>query len=358
MSTSIGIPVITPEPSAPSEFKFAQSYACVSELLADMEAPGGDEARLLAAIREASAYLQKEIGWFIPVKQTLSLRGSGKASLRVTPFLSLTGDIVNGDDTLTSADVVLLPDGRFWAGGPYVEIQILSDAGQVWCEDDPNSVQASVWSGLYQEIRPMAVTLGSTQSVAAETLTVSDGSKVSPGMVLSIGDEQELVTGTGAATDNVTTLSAAAALGDEYLTLTSATNVKVGEIIRVDFEQMRVRDIRSGKAAVMRGWNGTPKAAHLINAEVDVYRTFSVERAVNGTSAAEHLASVSIGRYVPPEDILFLARQIATLMINKAKGGYAGKTGNVETGQVFYNDAFPRYEIERIKKLYYIPRMR
>ena len=320
-----------------------------------MEAPVGDEARLLSAIREASDYLQKEIGWFIPVSSTWTLRGSGETYQRTSPFLALVGDITNGDETLTSADVMLQPPGRYWAGGPYVGIDILDDAEQEWDDTDVDSVQLSVREGLYEELRATGATLTSTQSAGAETLVVSDGSKVSPGMVLSIGSEQELVTGTGAATDAVTTLSAAAALGDEYLSLTSATSVKVGEIIRVDFEQMRVKDIRSGKASVARGWNGTTKTSHLINAEVDVYRTFRVERAVNGTSAAEHLSSVTISRYVAPDDIVFLARQIATLMLNKSKGGYAGKTGNMDTGQVFYNDAFPKYDIERVKRVYFIP---
>jgi len=83
-----------------------------------------------------------------------------------------------------------------------------------------------------------------------------------------------------------------------------------------------------------------------------VYRTVTVERAVNGTTAAAHLLNAAISRYMVPDDILFLTKQIATLMINKARGGYAGKSGNAESGEVYYHDVFPRYEIERIKQNY------
>jgi hypothetical protein len=128
--------------------------------------------------------------------------------------------------------------------------------------------------------------------------------------------------------------------------------LNVGEIIRLDFEQMRIKDKRTHQLHVERGWNNTGQVLHATGTDVDVYRTVAVEREVNGTTAAVHATSTAISRYIVPDEILYLTKQIATLMINKARGGYAGKSGGGETGTVFYHDVFPRFEIERVKENY------
>jgi hypothetical protein len=97
---------------------------------------------------------------------------------------------------------------------------------------------------------------------------------------------------------------------------------------------------------------------HADNAAVDVYRTVTVERGVNGTDAATHALNTAISRYYVPDDVMMLTREIAMLSVNKALSGYQGRTGNADTGVVFYNDIFPRYDIETVKKNYHIPRAR
>ena len=333
----------------------SQIFCAVSELVADSEAPGGDEARLYQAIRDASDFLQKEIGWFIPVTETRRLDGNGEARLDIPPLLELT-TIINDDDTLTSSDYLLYPDNRHWPNGPYSWIVVDPDSTtlQVWLEE-AGSVQITGKWGLYNRQVSTGAAVGTGgQDSSVETLLVDNGGKVSPGMLLLIESEQELVTGWDDPTEGVTTLGAALAASDETVTLSDGSLVNVGEIIRVEFERMKVLDKQSNTIAVVRGWNGTARVAHSSGANVDVYRTVTVERAVNGTSAASHDAAKSISRYVVPDDILYLTRQIATLMINKARSGYAGKTGNPELGEVFYHDAFPRFEIERIKQNYEI----
>jgi hypothetical protein len=106
------------------------------------------------------------------------------------------------------------------------------------------------------------------------------------------------------------------------------------------------------KAQVTRQYNNSKQAAHLINAPVDVFRTFAVKRGINGTAAAEHTASSAVSKYLVPEDIGYLVREIATLMNQKEIGNFAGRSADAATGTVFYNDAFPRDDLARIKKLY------
>ena len=335
---------------------YAQLFCTVEDVRADSQSPGVDEARVYQAIREASDYLQKEIGWFIPVTDTQNFTGSDMTDLFIPPLLAITA-LTDDGQALTSVDYILKPNGGFWANGPYTKMIA-----------DPDSTLLSMWTpevdavaitgrwGLFERSASISATVADTtsQSNSQTTLKLSTGATVSLGMVLLIGTEQELVTGWGAPTASATTLNGAVAATDQTITVANGALVNIGEIIRVDFEVMKVKDIRTHQLSVVRGWNGTGSASHLTATAVDVYRTVNVDRGVNGTTAAAHLNGVSISRYFAPDDIQYLCKQIATLIINKAKGGYQGRTGNAELGVVFYNDAFPKMEIERIKRRYSI----
>jgi hypothetical protein len=332
-----------------------QLFCSVADLVADMEKPGSDESRLLQAIREASDELQKEIGWFIPVTQTTLLRGTGKQYLYpFPPVLSLTGSVVNADIPLVlDTDFSLLRQA--WANGPYIGLELKYGASaRSWCDLDPDSVEIPCRAGFYERLNPVDATVqdSTEQSSTQSTLKVSNGGKVSPGMTLRIDDEQQLVTGWGSPTESVTALNGAISATDDVITVDDGGLLNIGEVLRAGFEQVRIKDKRGHECFVDRGWNNTGQTAHSDNLTIDVYRTVTVERAVNGTSAATHSIDTEIYRYMVPDDILFLTKQIATLIINKARGGYAGKSGSGETGQVFYHDVFPRFEIERVKENY------
>jgi len=334
----------------------AQIFISVNDVIEDQKTAGTDEARWLQAIRDASDFLQKEIGWFIPVKRSRALTGRESAKLFIDPLLSVTS-IVNDGTTLVQADYLLQPDGKHWEDGPYSMIQVDPEASNLsaWSCKDGRVVIDGLW-GLFLRSNSTGATIATDQSDSAEGLVVSDGGKVAPGMVLLIGTEQELVTGRGDPTTNVTTVTEAVSASDQIITVANGTLVKRGEIIRIDFEQMRVMDISGNNVSVIRNWNNSKAVAHADNAQVDVYRTLTVQRNVNGTTAAAHTATTAISRYTAPDDVQFLTRQIATMMINKAKSGYQGRSGNAETGVVFYNDAFPRYDIDRVAENYAIPR--
>lgn len=337
---------------------YAQIFCTVADLIADAQAPGVDEARMYKAIREASDYLQKRIGWFVPVTQTLKFNGRGRALLYVPPLLSVTS-LVNEDTTLTASDYILKPDGGFWANGPHTQILVDPDATNLtcWVHEDDGIEITGAW-GKYSLTAGTGATVADTtqQSASQTTLKVSDGAKLSPGMALLIGSEQELVTGWGDPTESVTLVNGAIAATDDTVTVDNGALINKGEMIRIDFEQMYVKDKRNHILSVVRGWNNTGRATHADNSAVDVYRTLTVERGVNGTTAAIHANGGAISRYMIPDDVNMLCKEIATLIVNKAKSGYQGRTGNNETGVVFYNDAFPRFDIEQVERNYYIPK--
>jgi hypothetical protein len=337
---------------------YAQLFCTVTDLVADKQAPGVDEARMFQAIKEASAAIDEKIGWFLPVTLTRSFCGRGSKTLFVPPLLAITS-ILNDDVTLTSADYILKPDDGFWANGPYARILVDPDATLLsawWNESD--GVQITGRWGKYERSGAIDATVQDTtqQSATQLTLKVSNGGVVSPGMVLPLGTEQEAITGWDAPTAAVTALNGGINASEQIITVDNGALVNIGENIRIGFEQMRVRDKETHQLEVIRSWNGTRAVIHADDAAVDVYRTVKVERGVNGTTAATHANGLALSRYFVPDDILFLAKELATLSVNKAQSGYQGRTGNDATGVVFFNDAFPQFDIEFVRKKYSIPR--
>lgn len=343
--------------------QFAQIYCSVADLVADREAPGTDEARLLQAIRDASDFIQKRIGWFLPVTQTLSFRGNGSTKLRLPPSLLSINTITNDDVTLTTDDYILRPSDRFWPYGPYNLIEVVTGSNRLtfWSQEQDGVVINGPW-GLYEKTEALNATVQDEggQSDSQTTLKVSNGGKVSLGMVIKIQSEQEAIVGWEAPTSNVTAINMASGLdsSETVVTLDNVALVQIGEIIRLEFEQCKIVDIRasSHQASLIRGWNGTRIVSHADNTQVDVYRTVTVERGVNGTTAASHALSTALSRQCVPFDILELTKEIATLGVNKARSGYQGRTGNDQTGVIFYNDKYPQYDIETVAKGYYISR--
>src|SRR5690349_1909381 len=300
-STFSGSAASAPSSSSPSGSAIIQYFCTVADLIADKQSPGVDEARMFDAIRDASDWLQKKIGWFIPVTLTRSFKGKDSRVLFVPPLLSITS-VINADRTLTTGDYLLRPENSFWANGPVAQILVHPTATNlsVWSSVENDVVITGRW-GKYERSGLIGATVADAggQSNSQTTLKVSNGGTVSPGMILLIGDEQEAINGWGDPTTNVTALNMASGMtaNDEAITVDDGSLVNVGEVIRLEFEQARVKDKNSNQLELIRGWNGTRRVAHADNTQLDVYRTVNVERGVNGTTAATHTANTAISRY-------------------------------------------------------------
>lgn len=336
-----------------------QCYCTLQEMIADAEGASLDVTVLKRFILAASGYVAGEIGTFQPVLETRKLTGTGREILFTPPLLRLTGSIVNDETTLATTDYQMLwtlqSTQPGWSYGPYAVLRVDPEAtGLTYWTKTANGIEIPGAWGLYERAEQLATTVATTLGASASSLAVSDGSQLSPGMVLQIGNEWLFVSGYGAVSAGVTTLGAALDASSETVSLADGTRVKSGEILRCQFEQLKVLDINGNDVFVARGWNRTNKVAHASGAAVDVYRTFAVTRGINGSSAAEQASGSAIEQMLAPEPINYLTRQIATLMMTKSQTRYAGRSGNAEA-QTFYTHEFPRDEIERIKRLYYIP---
>lgn len=336
-----------------------QVFCSVNDILSEGEFAGTDEARLYQAIREASDVIKEELGWFIPVRQTIKMRGSGNRVIYpFPPVLSLTGSIVN-DETALVENTDFIFQRAMWANGASLGIELLSNSPNAasWCADDPDSVQIPCYSGLYSRAQKTGATLAATINSTAETLTVSNGAKVSPGMVLKLDDEQVLVTGWGDPTEEVCWLFEALDSTSDELETDDGDALYIGETIRIDFEKMRLTAQRSDRFSARRGWGNTRQSLHVVESPVDVYRTVTIERGVNGTAAAEHNSGIDLYRYSVPDNVLKLTKKMAVLGMNQSNTGYAGRSGDADQGTVYYHDLYPRWDLERLKNEYWIGRL-
>jgi hypothetical protein len=324
-------------------------YCTIADLIEDLGLPGvPSEAGLMRHIQAASQEIDRIIGAFIPRVETIRLLAEDGADseLLTPPLLSITS-IRNHGTLLSGSDYRLQPSGRLWTEGPYAWIERI---GGCWATDG-DGVEITGELGMYRHAEALGVTITSADTTDT-TLTVADGSKCSPGMVLLVDAEQMLVRATGSASDSGATLAADAGADDDEITLSSGAAVQVGEIIKTGFEQMRVLDLQTNLVQVARGWNSTKRAAHSSGAAVNVYRSFNVTRGANGTTAATH-SSAAATQLQPPSNVNYLCRQIAALMMKKAQTGFVGRSGNDELGTGFWINEFPANQIEAVRQAYF-----
>lgn len=336
---------------------YAQIYCTVNDLLSDNAQPvAGSVDRLLEEIESASRTIMQEIGVFIPVTDTLKFKGACSPRLYLPPFLAITS-ISNDGTALLATDYITKPGERFWPNGPYNMLEVDPDAANLseW-EEEADAVEITARWGLYEESKLTGTTLAANQLITATSLQVNNGAKLSPGAVLLIGSEQQHVTGYAAPTA-VTQLNGAVADTDETITVDNGALLNIGEIIRIGVSQYRIIDINGNLLYVQARWNNTNAADQLDDASVEVYRTFNVTRAVNGTTAAAHTSGDAVSRMVAPANIAKLCKKIAVLGIMQSATAYSGKSGNSQTGETYYYENYPRWDIERMRDEYSIKMM-
>lgn len=328
---------------------YAQYFCTTADMIRDLKL-SGDEPDLLGQIRAASQYLSNAVGNFIPVVETRTFYPNRHGELPINPLLVVL-KIVNDTEELTADAYSLHPGERCYPHGPYARIHLKTGC---W---SPRGVHITAYWGKFEEIRPLSVD-PVTQTDSATTLTLSNGSQAAAGMILLLDTEQELITGgngDGNSPDPTQATSLVDGLisqPDEEIDVDDGTEFHRGEVIRLGTEDCMIRRIVGNTLVIARVWNGTTKSQHADDTPIYVYRTYAVERAVNGTGAMAH-TDEPVYRYAVPDDVNWIARQVAGLMRMKAAVGFANKSGNADLGEVFYYSEFPN-QINKIRSNYWV----
>jgi len=323
--------------------KTAQLYCTALEMIQDMGLSGFD-ASVIQHIRAASRTVEHEIGSFIPSSETRYFSG-GREILRIDPALAIS-KVVN--DGVEVTDYVRIPESPPWSNGPFNALKRLLG----WAA---NGVQITGSWGKYNEIVELGI--NATLAMGELQITVTNGAKLAPGMVLKIEDEQILIiSGAGseespAPTAAISTLTSFVEESDLLIPVSNGSEFFSGETIQIGLEDLFIRKVAENMLYVTRGWNHTPQAALQSGSTVKVYRSYGIDRGMNGTIDAAH-ANVALQRYAVPEDVNWLCRQIAGLMHLKAESKFAGRIGSTETGEAGYYSEFPPNQIDRVRNHY------
>jgi hypothetical protein len=100
-----------------------------------------------------------------------------------------------------------------------------------------------------------------------------------------------------------------------------------GEVLLLDSEQMLVQMVVNSIATVERAWNGTVLTSHS-GAEIYAYRSLSVQRGFQGTTAATWAQGTAVYRHRVPQLIRDLAIGEAVNTILQETAGYSRMVGS------------------------------
>jgi hypothetical protein len=247
--------------------------------------------------------------------------------IAVTALTKATDDAT----AIAAADYFLEPVNT---GPPYdrIEIDLSSSEYFTWEDTPQRAVRVTGRWGYGEDTKAAGVLENAITDAAATTLDVLDASKVNVGDTLKIDSEQLFVSErstfdtTADLNDTLT-----AGVNDVTVTVTDGTKVKQGEVILIDSEKMLVESITGNNLTVQRAYDKSVLAAHSgAGVNVYAYRTLTVVRGINGTTAATHLDAAAITKFAPPADIVELCTAEAVAKLQQDRSGWTGQMGGGE----------------------------
>lgn len=233
--------------------------------------------------------------------------------------------------TIPAADYFLEPINQ----PPYNRVEIDLSSSSVFASGSTpqRSVEVvGVWGYSGTTKAAGTVTSGLASDAAAVSMVCSNAALIDVGDTLLCQSEQIFVSERAVASLTTTTASLNGDKAVVTVPLTAACNA--GEVLKIDSEDMYVSSISGLNATVIRAWDGTVLAAHNSGATVYTYRTLTITRGVNGTTAATHANATALTKYVPEADVTeaVIASTIAAFMQEQSGWGrvVGGGDGQME----------------------------
>ena len=245
-------------------------------------------------------------------------------------------------------------------GFPYTSIELDRSSSSTFggsAATPQNAIMVEATWGFTADADPAGELAAAVTSAGQAALSVSDASQMGVGDLLILGyargtppypddtlghagaiapyvgerllvsDRSALDTGLAQSGDGCSTASN----GDNQLQWDgTGTAPNQGEVLLLDSEQMLVLSVVAGVATVDRGWNGTQLQDHS-NAEIYAYRSLSVIRGAQGTTATTWPADTAVYRHRVPAIVRDLAIGLSTDRLLQETSGYARTTGAGDT---------------------------
>lgn len=251
----------------------------------------------------------------------------------------LTG-LSTAGETIDLGQVLLEPVND---GPPYTRIEL--DRGTSAAFRSGSTPQRSVLvTGVFAGC-PLDETLapGTAGAIDDSTtqLTLTAASGIGTGSLLRLDNERLIVTRMDWADSGLTItepMSDRASDAVVYLS-SSVLAPEPGEVIAVDVERMLVTDRVGTACAVRRAVDGSQLASHADNTAVYARRALTVERGVVGTTAAAHGSGADIYRFDYPAPITTLNVQEVVAAVMAELSGMARTVGTAEAERESSNRA-------------------
>lgn len=229
--------------------------------------------------------------------------------------------VVSGGVTIPATDYYLEPAND---GPPYDRIEIRLDRQSAWSMGSTHQRAISVtgWFG-YRDDQAAAGALAAGIDAVTTAVTVTDSAAVGVGDVIRCGTERMTVADKGLATTGQT-LQVPLAVDKAGVLVQVQTGAAYhkGEVLTLDAERMRVRDIAGNALSVDRAWDGTVLAAHT-GSTIWAPRLLTVVRGAAGTTAATATGGTALTKWAPPGMVRSLAVAEAMCTLYNEQAGYA-----------------------------------
>lgn len=221
--------------------------------------------------------------------------------------LASVASIISGGTTIDLADIFLEPSAY---GPPFTHLEVNLGAVSAFFDvgrtHQRNIAVNGVFAGCPDDYAP-AGSLAEALDAIETSVDVTDSSAIGVGQLIKIDDERMTVTGKMMLSTAQTLQTAVgASMAETDIKVTDGTAYAVDEVILLDSERMLIVDIAGVHLIVKRAWDGSVLAAHT-GSTIYAPRTLTVERGVLGTTAATHLTSTAIRKFIVPG----LVRQLA-----------------------------------------------
>jgi len=175
----------------------------------------------------------------------------------------------------------------------------------------------------YWRVTEQAGTLAAAiTDTVSQSVTVSDGHTPGVGDMMFVDNERMLVTNSSFASLSLGfTAGITSAFASDNSGTTAATLVP-DEVISVDQEFMLVQQV-SPFLVIKRAWGGSTLASHAANTPIYARRQLTVNRGVNGSTAATHSNSAAVSILSIPAPVKQLAIAESIVFLTQEASSYS-----------------------------------
>lgn len=244
-------------------------------------------------------------------------------------------DVTGTVPVVTSGGNVIPANTIFWGpwnyAPPYTFLELDRSSSSSFGQGSTpqRDVLITAVFGYWMKTTPAGALAAAIGDTTGTSVTVTDSSLVDVGNVLICESEKMLVTDTAMASTGQTQSGGGcgtASEADNQLTVSTGSQLHVGEVIALDGERMFITSISGNVATVERAYDGTVLATHS-GATVYALRALTVTRGESGTTAATHNNSTALSVEAVPGGVTELAIAEALNTVLQKTTGYARTIG-------------------------------